>query len=283
MIVSGDHVDGILDRISVVTLDNPYRQIANARAQQLFMAVMARKAEGYGPPDYPEHTIPIEPTDFVAWHHLFCLAEDSGLRVIGGYKTVSLSRCDYYHLLPPYLSLAQMRAETDLHAEVLMALCEERRPRGDLLFASGLTIDRSLRREHRALSMVLKQIVAALMVNNFVAHGGSPLVGAGALRFKTELLWENIGFHYITNGGVDLPAVRLLHVEMEVLRLMVMEQPSQWAIECLEIHRGLLDARLILRQGLPQKRVDEHMYKSGGEMNSAEQTSGLGGGARSPQ
>lgn len=233
----------LLARLRLVTIDNPFRQLGRPQVQLLFMEMMAKKAEGYGPPDYPEHTLPMDGTDFVARHHLFCLAEPAALRVIGGYKTLSLERCDLYGLTPPYVGLARANGGAR-QTGALVDLCERRRAAGlGLLFSAGLTIDRALRRRHRALSTVLKECMAALMLDDSERSGCSPMIIGGTPRFRTDALCEKIGYRAMRDGSGPLPPLHLAHAGMEELHLMLLEEPSDWALSLREKHASLLARR----------------------------------------
>lgn len=261
MIISSELQDDdheLLARLRLVTVDNPYRQLGRPHVQQLFVEMMARKAEGYGPPDYPEHTLPMDATEFVARHHLFCLDEPQALRVIGGYKTISLARCDLYGLTPPYVGLARTNGGAR-QAAALVDLCERGRAAGrDLLFSAGLTIDRTLRRQHRALSAVLKECMAALMIDDSERGGRSPMIIGGTPRFRTDVLCQQIGYRPLRDGAGPLPPLFLAHAGMEELCLMIMEEPDAWALALREKHAGLLAGRLELSpERVPEPRSIE--------------------------
>lgn len=217
----------------------------NAQATEFFIKLLQVRAAGYGP-DYPKHHLPMDSGDYVARHHIFCLEQSDGsLEAVSTYLVCDLSRYDYYHLQLPIVSLAKA-VNVQPHIQALDTLLDfHRKTNLNFSYAGGFTIKKEYRKD-RELSKLMRELCIATVFDDFIRQNMACLMCVGVPRFKTELLWEQGGFNKMTWNGSVLEAMPKATAEGEPILIMCSEKPSQWALECREKYRDLLESRIVI-------------------------------------
>lgn len=238
-------LSSLISAIRISTLDNFWNQTKSESSRQLFCSIIDLKREGYGPPNYGEDNMPMECSDFVAWHHAFCIETKSGTEVIAAYKNISLKRCDQFHVTPPYLTLAK-HSGAQLQEKVLQEVFEAHRQQNKhLICSSGFTIRPEIKTLFKGFSSFIKELLAALMVFDSSQLNGATIIGGGVPKFKTNLLWEKIGFNRMKWGDEPLPPIHLPAADDEAILFMQMSHASEWALSCFEKHKSLIENRIV--------------------------------------
>lgn len=236
--------------LRIVTLDNLYRNIENPLARQLFDGLMKLRAHGYGP-EYPDHYIPLETTDFVARHHLFCTSDATGLLTpIAGFRTITLGCLDYYHLKESHLAFAEEAHERVHYRAISEFLDEHRRTNRALWSANRVTIAKE-HRGNKEFSMLFQELVAALGYADCLETNGGDMLGSGVFRFKTNLFLGRAGFVPLRFHGEELPQIKVVEVGYEPVVLMSLERFSDWTKAAFEKHQLLLRSRLLIQGSEP--------------------------------
>lgn len=239
------------NQLALVSLDNVYRTLEEASVQRFFMGMLVLKARGYAPPNYPSSYLTFDAADFVGRHHLICRRSENGLEPIAAFKNITLERCDFYKISPPYFGLLSS-AEAVRHQETMSRLFEHHRSSSKpLFFSSGFTMSAEYR--GTAVSTLIKELVASLMLQDSIEAGFAPMIGAGVPRFKTEKLWDQIGYARMGDKEGPLPPFPLLPSNNEPIVLMKVDEFSAWAKECHSKHARLLQEREMIRTPAERK------------------------------
>lgn len=229
----------------IVVLDNPYQCFNEPWVKCLFAEMVELRLNAYGP-DYPKSFLPMDLVDYVARHYLICEENINGGPPVpfAGFRHISLQRLDYYDLPMPLLTAAQ-KSGAHAHEQALCNMIQRHRENGtNLVYSSSFTIKKSYRKRE-GLSAFIRELVAALIFDEYRTDQVSEIVCGSALRFKTRDYFEQIGFNSLNDAnGAELP-VFLKGKIREQITLMRLEQTSQWSQECLEKHLKLIQNKIL--------------------------------------
>lgn len=223
----------------LLVLDHLLASVGERPALELFAEVVRLRTEAYAA-FYPSRFVPFDRSDFIATHYLLGTDEGGALGVDGGYKKVSLDRCDAYGVeFPAYWWIRE--SDDARHALALDALVEEHRRSGRrLTFNGGLALRPS--RRARTSPRLLRELAAALAWEHHQETGGTE-VTAAVLRARTHEWFRDLGFAALSWEGEDLPAVRHTDSPEDHCMLMVLREPGPWAQTCYERHAEILGSR----------------------------------------
>jgi hypothetical protein len=223
----------------LVVLDNLLASAGEHAAAELFADMVRLRAGAYAA-FYPSRFVPFDRSDFIGAHYLLCTDEGGALQVDGGYKKVSLDRCDAYGVeFPAYWWIR--RSEDPRHAFALDALVDEHRRSGRrLTFNGGLAL--RPRARSRTSPRLLRELAAALAWEHHQETRGTE-VTAAVVRARTQEWFRDLGFAPLSWEGEDLPAVTHTDSASDHCLLMVLREPGPWARACHERHAAVLGAR----------------------------------------
>lgn len=252
MSLKSEHTaNSVSARLKIVTLENFYKNIYSPENREMFMKLMQLREQGYGH-EYPENFLPVDVSDFVVCHHLFCIEDDRGLVPIAGGTHASMKRCDQYNVALPIDSLGQ-KSKNPIHGEAVRDLLQDFRQNGkDLVNGVRLTIAQEYR-GNREISEQVKELVAGLLVADTEMYGLSAIVTDAIVRFKTDRLFHKMGFRPMEHQGKELPLLKKHWAKDEPALLMIAHQLSDWTHECYDKHRDAIEGRVLIGQ----KRVAE--------------------------
>jgi hypothetical protein len=229
--------------LRIVCVDNPYECASRKDAREFFADVLKLRLEGYGP-DYDHGFLPLDDTDFISRHYFFCVEENGGYRPVGGFRQVSLARCDEYGIeIPLYKLMKALNAHP--HAELLRDIIDGHRKRREtLIYSSALTIAKAHRRD-RALANLVLELVPALTYCDILDERVVTTIGASALRFKTNAVFERWGYRALEQNGVPLEAVhRPAAAADDYVLCMMLREASAYTKECYFKHQKLIRASM---------------------------------------
>lgn len=234
--------------IRIVSLENCYANIANKMAGDFFSQLISLRAGSYGP-DYPKHYLPLDQSDFIATHHLFCFEEDGKLKAFGGLRQLNSSLLRSYKMPFPLLTSVS-EAGASAHFTALKRMIEVAESAGrEVLYSSRFVLEKTTR-TNRELGKVFKEIIAGITYADFVRFKDPCFVAGSALRFKTQPFFEQLGLHPVPWEGNALePFTHPISGEtilFETILLMTMNKVSDWARECFEKYRSSIESRLII-------------------------------------
>lgn len=234
--------------LRLAVLDNVAAAIHQPLAAELFTGMMRARADGYGSL-YGDTYLPFDRSDFIATHYLICTVERGELTPQGGYKEVSLARCDTYRVRLPILDYCVDEGARQ-HGLAVDSLLDEHRSGGrPLIYGANIV----LRREARSVvgPDFFKELAAALAALRRETQGEYTEIITSTLRTGTDALFERIGFKPLQFAGNTLPAVPHPGSPQDQSLIMVMREPSEWASRCYRKHKGFLDDRLHVASDLP--------------------------------
>ena len=200
------------------------------------------RKQGYAH-EYPSNFLPLDTTDFVVWHHLFCLEKDGDLIPVGGGTHCSMNRCDLYNIPLPIDSMTK-KSRDPVHAQAIQAILKEYREAGkDIVNGVRLTIAKEFR-GIKEISEQVKELTAALLVYDSQIHGHEAVMTDAVVRFKTDALFKKMGFEPMKLNGAEVPILKKEWANNEPALLMIAPKLSDWSKECLEKHRNTIEGRI---------------------------------------
>ena len=224
----------------LAVLDNLYTTVEDRAATDLFAAMMRVRASGYAA-FYPNLYVPFDRSDFIATHYLVCADENDSLAPQGGYKKVSLERCDAYGVEFPILPWIA-ESEAHRHALVVGALVDEyRRSSRQLTYNGSLVLKPHAR--PRTVLRLLREVTAALAWEHYEQTRGAEITVA-VLRTHTDAWFRELGYAPIMWDGKELPPLRHPGSAEDRFLVLLLREPGPWARACYEKHAEMLGARV---------------------------------------
>jgi hypothetical protein len=229
--------------IKLVTLNNFYANLQNPKAFELFVGMMQMRASGYGR-FYSPHFLPLDRSDFIASHYLFCAAEGNELIPQAGFKEVSLDLCDTYGVSFPILGWLR-RTGVSEHRRAIENMIDEYRHSGrPLVYGGHVAIRKNAR--PRTLPRLLRELIAALVYINWKEQGSFAEITVSVLRTQTYIWFGELGFKPLHWAGRPLTVIPHVESPKDSVLFMEMHEPSDWTRHCYEKHKPLIDSRILI-------------------------------------
>ena len=120
----------------------------------------------------------------------------------------------------------------------------------ETLYSSRFVLKKEARTD-RVLANLFKEMVAGVTYADFVRFEKPQIVAGSALRFKTQAMFEQVGFRPL--AWQNEPLEPFIHANSgEKILLMKVDEISAWSKECFEKHQATIDSRLmIVAEGTP--------------------------------
>jgi hypothetical protein len=228
----------------IVVLDCPYNTWANKETQELFTAIVGLKLKGYLPV-YEHGVMPVDSYDFIATHLLVCVEEDSRLRPVTGFKSVTTSACERFNL--PFPTNAVLGAgRTGAHGRAVGNIMERCRTTGkELCFDSSWTVDPEFRKQ-RELNLLLQELFISNVIQWHRPERAHEVLGTGILRVRTNRFFERVGFHPVELDGAPLPPFEQASLRGSPAVLIHLQQSSDFAQGMAAKHQPLWENRITI-------------------------------------
>jgi hypothetical protein len=209
------------DQLQLVILDCPVDAWEEPGADQAFHRMVRLKLRGYASGEYPYGVIPVDATDFVGTHILFCRRDADGLTPLMGYKSITYGRCRTFGMKFPPLAIAE-GAGSFAHQRDIRARMERWDAEPDALrYCSSYTIEPSMRRD-RAFISGLKELLGGMQVHFLRDMGTRDSMLCGVVKFKVDKMFVSWGYKGLAEGGRELPTMHqasLQGTEVKMLSL----------------------------------------------------------------
>ncbi|MGK5090372.1 hypothetical protein WDW86_22735 [Bdellovibrionota bacterium FG-2] len=235
-------------QIRIATLDQVYTNLSFWPLAELFAKMIQARTEGYRP-EYPKQVIPFDMTDYVDCHHLFCFQDETSIHPFSSVKFGFLSRYDELNIALPLLSVLKY-SQAPRHEFAVQKLLEDTRMSGeDLSYGAFFSISKKHRTE-RPLVELTRELLAAVLLNDWQNKNLRKVLVAAVLRFKTDRLYRGFGFKPLSFEGREVGPFHNRFMREEV-ELMVLDEPSEWVHQCSLKHQDLIAQRLIIGEIYP--------------------------------
>jgi hypothetical protein len=196
-----------MKRLKIVTLDCPYDTFDHQETQEFFSQMVRVRIRGYQGA-YGYGVLPLDGTDFIGTHLLFCEEGDGGLNVISTMKSTSYSRCKAFNIPFPALGLAKSSQQEPQVRYVERFMESADAGNHDVTYIGGWTIDPARKKNDTGIVSILRELYVAANVQLMREQPAvrAVLIG-GNIRFKTDQFFNQMGFEYgIDENGNRLPA-----------------------------------------------------------------------------
>jgi len=209
----------------------------------LFNQILTMKIRGYQS-EYPDGVLPVDTSDFMAYHHVVCLELKNELRPIMGFKTTPISRSERHRLTFPAISLAQQAGATE-HVRAIEKIIARCKAEGrELTYASSWTVDPIFRKD-RESAKELRGLFETLYVKGHESYGIDEMLLGGTLRFKTEVIFKNLGHEPLMNANNEpLPLINVKHLFGENVMIMHAKEFKPYAHEVTAPFQAMWDNRI---------------------------------------
>lgn len=191
----------------------------------LFHDLIQLKLKGYGA-QYPAGVLPIDTTDFYAFHLVIGWEAGGRFQPLMSGKTTTLSRTDFHHHAFPGLSLVE-QARSPRHVSLMKTEIERcRLQKRELGYFGSWTVDPEVR-ENPALRAYLRDVFPGLYVHFHLQIGVEEIVLGGTPRFRTERLFARLGHQPLgAETEAELPQIQVRHLFGEPVQVMHLRQFS---------------------------------------------------------
>lgn len=184
--------------LRIVILDHAFHSWRDPEVQRYFRELVSLKLEGYGA-NYKDGVLPVDATDYFGTHMLVCEEEaDGSPTVIGGYKLVSLSRCERYKTPFPPLSLLKAANRLEDLKRVEELIEEQKRVGRDITYDSAWTMKPEIRND-RERNKFIRHLITVIATRMHQDPYPADWLTIGVLRFKTNEYFEYLGHEQITS------------------------------------------------------------------------------------
>jgi hypothetical protein len=235
----------LVPNLRIVVLESPYDTLSDPLVQDLFSRTMKLKIEGYQTV-YPYGVLPVDSYDFIATHQLVCREKNGRYEILMGAKYVTLQKCMTHRLPFPGLSLLRSSAATP-HAQILESLLERYSKNPEKVsYGSSWTID-PISRSNPVVKKTLKDLMTATLVHYETELETVERFCCGAPKIKTDLYFENLGYHRLSDQNNPLPAFNQASLMGEAAVMLRCSNFSDAALNIAESYRDLWESRLVLR------------------------------------
>ena len=180
------------ENLKLVVLDSPYDAWEDPRTQYFFNKIVGLKLEGYKT-KYAYGVLPLDTTDFVCIHHIFCKDTKSGLEPIMGYRSMPLSRCKLFRMTYPAMVLCQTSQAHDHEQAVKKILSDAESRKTEISHDSSWTIKPEFRKD-RVLVADLKGMFEGTNCLYHRDYQIPEITGSGSVRLKTDEYFLNWGY-----------------------------------------------------------------------------------------
>ena len=222
--------------------------------REFFSDMMLVRSKGYGPPDYDPHILPFDMTDFVGWHHLFCLKKGKKLIPFGSFKQITLETRDAYRIEFPLEAVAKETHATE-HLQAIDELLQQSRTNHQpVIYGGSWSIDKTLRAD-KVFSQTMREVFAALIALDFIERKAHTALGFGALRFKTDHFFKSLGYDRLKHNGTILPPLVIKHANDEPVVMVKMTELSPWARQCYKKNQFTLRSRIMMGGPLEESTI----------------------------
>lgn len=217
-----------MEDIRPLLIAPPVDHWEDPRLSRIFHDLMGLKLKGYGA-EYPKGVLPIDTSDFYAFHLVIGREVEGRFRPLMSGKTTPLSRTDFHHHAFPGLSLVE-QAQAPHHAAVMKEQMERcRQQKKELGYFGSWTVDPEVRR-NPALRAYLRKIFPGLYVHFHLEIGVDEIVLGGTPRFKTECLFSRLGHQPLRAAEKELPQIQVRHLFGESVQVMHLKKFSLEAL-----------------------------------------------------
>lgn len=242
-------------RWRVVVLDCPYDDFNRPETRQLFDQMVDVRIRGYQAA-YGYGVLPLDGTDFIGTHVLFCEERAQSLRVVSTMKSVSYERCRRFNASFPAIGLALASKQEHQVRYVEREIRDAESSGTDISYIAGWTIDPVWKHENRAEVPMLRDLYAMANVFWHMESGVRRILIGGNVRFKTDRFFERLGFEYGRDEeGSPLPSFGASFAFGEPVILLGLRSHSRFAEETAGRLRPLWEERLVLAQHEPRRAL----------------------------
>ena len=237
----------ILNRYQVVVLKTPYNLFEDKESQDFFMKMCQLKIKGYLK-EYQAGMLPFDSSDFVANHIVLCSKTNEGLAPIMGFKSVSLSTCDFYRINFPMLGMLKSPDDTSKYTAYFENLIQSARLNGTadtLAYNGSFTVHPTLRGDE-FFHKRLWDFGFYLFASHYMEEKINKVVAVCSTKFKVDKKKLEHGWSYVSIEGNNIDAFRCtsLHetsfVPMELNNVKLVCQSDK------SLFPGLWENRLVL-------------------------------------
>lgn len=224
-------------KVQITTVEQVYRSYDDPAVAGMFQQVIAMRRLGYGA-SYPSHFVAVDASDWLDRHYLVGEQRHGDFAPLAGFRITTRSVNQTAHIPFP-LTDALAHAGAPSHDRAIHQLINDADKRGqEVQYLSWLTFHPSVR-QNPAQSTWLKELAVAILCHEIQTHR-SIFLTAAVLQFKTYRWFGQAGYQRIVGEqGEVLSSLRNPFSGLDV-DLMVMQQPSRWAEDCVRQHQGLL-------------------------------------------
>lgn len=213
-------------------------------AQEMFQKMIALKLRGYGA-EYSDRSLPVDTSDFVGTHLIYCTETEAGLQPVTAYRSISLQRCDRFHLEFPLLEMAK-KAKAFGHAEVVEKAIQKCRKEGkSLRYCSSYTTD-PLARQNRDLTDVIKSLGCGVHMLYHEAKRTDESLMLGVTKFKVDKMFERQGYKPVILRNEVLPAFNVSYFDNCEVKMVFLERFSAFSEEMAQKAKNLWNSRIEL-------------------------------------
>ncbi len=238
--------------VQIKTVEQVYRSYDDPTVAGLFQQVIAMRRRGYGA-SYPPHFVAVDASDWLDRHYLVGEQRHGVFEPLAGFRITTRSVNQTAHIPFP-LTDALAHAGAPSHDRAIHQLISEADKRSqEVQYLSWLTFHPSVR-QNPVQSTWLKELAVAIFCHEIQTHR-SLFLTAAVLQFKTYRWFGQAGYQRIVGEQREiLSSLRNPFSGFDV-ELMVMQQPSRWAEDCMGQNQGLL-ARVESHGVLPELASD---------------------------
>ncbi len=240
-----------MQNLKLVQLDSPVNQWDNPDTQYFFNQLISLKLSGYGA-KYPKGVLSVDVGDFIANHLLICLKTNSGLKVISGYKTISVETCIKHRVNFPLTALLQT-SNANIYLPKVDALFQEAKMANNkvnLDYSFTISPEVAIDKEY---TKFLKDIIRTM--HNFYHQENETFYNltCGVVRFKVDKMFDSWGYQSFKNeNGDELPLIPQFSLYDELVKLYYMQEHSPESKKITENYKSLWDQRLIITSAIPK-------------------------------
>ncbi len=220
--------------------------------RELYCDLMKVKFQGYGTV-YGDNVISSDKADFFGTHLIVC---EKGIRLkpLFGYKSVTLEKCEQYHLRFPALSLVS----SDGHDKCLLGLQEiintavtnKEQISFDYSWAQAPELKENRTKE---MAQLFRDLIMTLVISHHRDHDIAHMITCGVVKVKTDRFFKLLGLKTITSHS--LFSQKDLNDEM--VHIFHTKKYSNHAYEIAKKYQQLWSERIEYSKstGLPIRRT----------------------------
>lgn len=247
------------NNLKIVVLECPYDTWNVPPTQEIFGKMVSMKIGGYQQ-RHPYGVLPVDTTDFISTHILICEGPGNDLKVLTGYKMISLERCRIHNVQFPMAAIFDA-AKAPIHKAAALAIIEDcEANKIPLLYTGSWTFHSSII-GNREFVRELHPVFEAMYYFAFKDCGFKQIMCGCVPSMRTNTLFEKWGHYRVQKDGEQLPPVSVPHLQGDQVVLMHLREFSDSVIQNAEKWRSLWQNRTVVSaessraQVIPFKRA----------------------------